>query len=255
MATLNRVTDSGVLPGMHCTPEQVHFFRHSGYLQLPSVVGINRVTLLKGAILDDARKGVHPILRDESGCVSRLDNVIHRDRAFLQTFTSPEILDPLESLLGPNIELTLNRHNHATLNFPGMPSRLHRDVLQWSRTVITAILYLEDSSEVNGCTRIIPGSQYLSFVGKPNNGGTWMDEHDIFRSLLAQDVCVPMKAGGVLLFDSCAFHSCGANNSVGTRMSITMAYRSVDELDGRADNPQCLLVRGERVYKGNDRRS
>ena len=60
-----------------------------------------------------------------------------------------------------------------------------------------------------------------------------------------------MPAGGMLVIDSLIFHRIGANRTDRTRMSMTVGYRSVDELAG-VEDPNCLLVRGQRQYTGND---
>jgi hypothetical protein len=46
--------------------------------------------------------------------------------------------------LGPNIELVENRHNHLSIYRAPGNDRLHRDVLQWSRSILTVLLYLSD---------------------------------------------------------------------------------------------------------------
>jgi phytanoyl-CoA hydroxylase len=146
-----------------------------------------------------------------------------------------------------------NRHNHASISPKySDPPRLHRDVLQWSRSIVTVIVYLEETTLENGCTHIIPGSHYLPFVGTPNNGGTWMDEHSVYFDLLNQSLPVPMTSGGILFFDGLTFHGVGVNTTDNTRMSVTMAYHSVDELCKGDINSYQLLVRGDRIYKGND---
>jgi len=233
--------------------EQATFFRRSGYLKLPLRLDENIVREAIAQIKSDAKQQIQPFRCDESGKLHRLDAIYQRHNIFKQILEHPEILDCLESLLGPNIELVLNRHNHATLNHRGASSiRLHRDVLQWSRDVVTAAFFLEDSTVENGCTWLIPTSQYLPFVGTPNNGGTWMDKHSIFASLIEQSLPSPMSKGSVLLFDSLAFHTVGTNNTSRTRISITAAYHSVDELDERSESVNKVIVRGTRLYRGND---
>lgn len=193
-----------------------------------------------------------PLRIDGLGRVARLDSLIQRDPILQSFFCSPQILDPLESILGPNIELTLNRHNHATRNLRGSNRvRLHRDVLQWSRSLVSAILYLDDSTIETGCTHLIPGSHYLPFIGTPNNGGTWMDEHSVFADLIDQAIPVPMQQGSILLFDSLVFHTVGENTNENPRMSLCVGYHSVDEL-AESSNPKSILVRGEHLYRGND---
>ena len=166
------------------------------------------------------------------------------------------LVEPLRSLLGPNITFITNRHNQAALNSPGQfVPRFHRDVLQWSRNLVTAIVYLEDATVESGCTYIVPGSHFFPFVGVPqvDGGGTWMDEHVVFEHLDQQAVPVEMRAGDVLLFDSLVFHSVGANTSDRSRSSLTFGYRSADELDASPDTSRQILVSGEFLYRGNDR--
>lgn len=238
---------------MNLSHEQIRFFRDMGYLRLPTKIPLELVAEMRAVITRQADAKVAPLRTDANGQVVRLDQIFTRDSTFTMVFSSSIILDPLESLLGPNIELVLNRHNHATFNTrESTKFRLHRDVLQWSRTLVTAILYLDDATVETGCTHIIQGSHYLPFIGIPNNGGTWMDEHDVYNDLLKQALPVPMDSGGVLIFDSLVFHSVGENHSDHTRMSVCMGYHSADELSNVKDDPKRILVRGTRIYKGND---
>jgi len=233
------------------TSQQVWFFRHNGFLRLPCRLDRDQVEYLKDRIYRHIRDGIPPLRADESGRVVRLSRFIDRDPAFLEIFSTPQITGSLEALLGPNIVLLGNRHNHATINRPGIGShRLHRDVLQWSRTIISVMAFLDDSSYADGCTHVIPGSHLLPFVGTPNNGGCWMDEHQIFADLMDQAVAVPMTEGSLLAFDGVVFHGAGVNTRDSDRLAITLAYRSVDELSGLGEGDE-VLVRGQYLYRGS----
>ncbi len=239
----------------HLSTEQVRFFRHSGYLKAPAPLSAEATARLRQAVLDEARSDAEDLTKDEAGRVARIPGIYQRLAACRELCASEVLLGPLASLLGPNIELVLNRHNHATFNYrTSARPRLHRDILQWTRSVVTAIVYLEPSTLASGCTEIIPGSQYLPFVGTPNNGGTWMDEHSVYADLLGQALPVEMPAGGILFFDSLAFHGVGVNTTDDSRMSIALGFHSVDELN-RATDATRVLLRGERLYRGNDRLS
>ena len=87
----------------------------------------------------------------------------------------------------------------------------------------------------------------------------WTDKkiEDIVGNLLragvlGQAVPVPMPTGGLLAIDSMVMHTAGHNTTSGTRMSMTVGYHSVDELCG-VEHPARVLVRGQRIYGGNDR--
>lgn len=233
------------------TERQILFFRQTGYFRSEHHFPEQDLVKIRDTLKEAFTEAVEPVRRDSTGQVIRLSRLYERHPIFSEVFASSLLLGPLQSLLGPNIEFVLNRHNHATINILGnKSSRLHRDVLQWSRPVVTAIVYLEDSTVDTGCTYIIPASHFLPFVGTPNNGGTWMDEHHIYSDLLNQALPVSVSSGGILFFDSLAFHAAGKNISEAPRIAISGAYHSVDELTTDKDDPNRVLVLGERLYRG-----
>jgi phytanoyl-CoA hydroxylase len=230
------------------TFEQVQLFRHNGYLKLRDRLPEPMVERLKEVIRRDIQAEAEPVARDREGRVVRISSILDRDPIFREAATSPLVLDPLESLLGPNIELIKNRHNHATLRTASanQADGLHRDVRQWSRTIVTVLFYLEETTVENGCTLMVPGTHLLPGTGESLYDVEWA------RSVIDQAVPAPMPAGGMLVIDSMLLHGIGQNRTEGTRMSMTLGYHSVDELLD-VENPKRLLVRGERFYEGNDR--
>ena len=235
---------------MTLTSEQVQLFRHNGFLKLPGKLSETQVEALRRAILSDIDEAVEPVVRNAEGQVVRLSTLLDRDPIFRDTVSSSLVLDPLESLLGPNIEVVLNRHNHATLNLANKrQGSFHRDNVQWTRALVTVIYYLEETTLENGCTMVIPGTHLFPGVDILHqlDKEQWIAE----SGLLEQAVPVPMPAGGMLVIDSLIFHRIGTNRTIASRMSITIGYHSVDELSG-GDDPKRWLVRGERVYRGND---
>src|SRR6266436_2962872 len=156
---------SNPIPGS-LSPQQVWFFRHAGYLRVGSGVPEERLRWLRKVIDDLFREARDPCERSSSGRVVRISNLASRSPVLREEFSSPPITDLLESLLGPNIDFLRNRHNHATIGLePTYRCRLHRDILQWSRNIVSVIVYLDDCSECRSATRVIPGSQLLAVVG------------------------------------------------------------------------------------------
>lgn len=229
--------------------EQVHLFRHNGFLKLPELLSAALIEELKATIRRHLQEEIEPVARDKQGRAVRISNLWNRDPLFNSVLACPQILDPLESLLGPNIELILNRHNHATLRLANDPGNyFHRDILQWTRSIVTVIFYLEETSVENGCTWIVPGSHLLPGVASLELA---TEETVLNTGVLDQAVPVPMPAGGLLALDSLAMHAPGHNRTNGTRMSMTVGYHSVDELSG-VENAKRVLVRGRNLYLGND---
>ncbi|HMQ99054.1 MAG TPA: phytanoyl-CoA dioxygenase family protein [Ignavibacteria bacterium] len=230
--------------------QQIQHFRNSGYLKLEKRIPNVLVNNLINEINKNLRLRLSPLHEHDNGVIYRLDNVYERGEIFKKLVKHPFIINSLTSLLGPNIEFALNRHNHATVNRI-TNRRFHRDILQWTRSVITVLVYLEKSTLENGCTEIIPSSQYLPYSGKPNNGGTWLDEDSRYADLINQAIPIPMEKGGILFLDSLTFHSVGKNISNNSRMSIALGYHSVDELIGDNHKKTKILVKGKRIYRGN----
>ncbi len=234
---------------MTLTDEQIFLFRHNGFLKLPEQLPEATVLRLREAIESHIRQEIAPVVRDKTGRVVRISSLWDRGEPFRAALACPQVLDPLESLLGPNIELVTNRHNHATLRLAEKGADyIHRDVLQWSRPLLTVIFYLEETTLENGCTRVIPGTHLLWA-----RQSLRLHEDPVFQQtgVFEQTVPVPMPAGGLLALDSLVLHAAGTNYTSGTRMSMTVGYHSVDELV-RDPGPTCVLVRGERLYMGND---
>jgi ectoine hydroxylase-related dioxygenase (phytanoyl-CoA dioxygenase family) len=227
--------------------KEIDLFRHNGFIRLPTDVPESQVEALKAAALKDIAGEVEPISRSATGQAQRLSELWDRGGVFRETIQSDEILDPLASLLGPNIEFQLNRHNHFYLREKGSTASLevHRDVRQWSRTIVTVLIYLETTNLENGCTRLVPGSHLLpSFSDR--------GDKETLRVVMSQAVPVPMMAGGMIAMDGMTLHAAGDNQTDQTRMSMTLGYHSVDEFSHSVGERR-VVVRGEREYRGNDR--
>ncbi|MEU8928849.1 phytanoyl-CoA dioxygenase family protein [Streptomyces sp. NPDC048409] len=235
------------------------FFRLNGYLVAGGVIPPALIDRIQAAARCDISQRVRPY-RLVGGSVARLDQLWDRGPLYREVIEHPLLLDCVEDLVGPNIEYLTRRHNHLTLNGPQHSvtgrggSGLHRDSLQWSRPIVTALVYLDDSTAETGATQLIPGSHsLLPYLGMPSDGGggIHLAECQEYQGYAEQALTCEVQRGGVLLFNSLLFHSAGVNRTSSDRMSITLGYRSVDELQ---PTPQgyAHLVRGEAVYRGND---
>ena len=150
------------------TTDEIRFFRYNGFLKLPWRLPSELVEAIKKQAADDIEQAVEPLFRDYRGDVMRLSAIWERGGAIREALGGPEVVPALQSLLGPDVEYTLNRHNHLTLrrrdDRTAMSIELHRDVGNWSRTICTILFYLEDTNLENGCTQVIPGSHLLPNV-------------------------------------------------------------------------------------------
>ncbi|MCI0690209.1 MAG: hypothetical protein L0Y54_23670, partial [Sporichthyaceae bacterium] len=114
-----------------------HVFFHSvGYLRVPGLLGLNQVERLRDTAFRVAADGDQPHVRHTPE-KTRLDQVVSLDATYLEIASADPVLDTLMPVLGPNIELVENRHNHLSIYRSPGTDRLHRDILQWSRSILT----------------------------------------------------------------------------------------------------------------------
>ncbi|MBX3010073.1 MAG: phytanoyl-CoA dioxygenase family protein [Caldilineaceae bacterium] len=256
-----KTTFSSLMQNEQLLPEELFLFQHNGYLLItqaltPALVAELRATILQQAaaripplVCEDPERPGQPLKGDVPGTrVLRLSKVLSREPIFWQAATAPRLVAALTQLLEPNVEVVLNRHNHATLRPPGAAQlEWHRDVANWSRPVVTAIFYLEDSTVESGCTYVVPGSQQmLAYHGTLSGHGRL----DTLGRLGQQAMPVLAKAGDVMLMHGLVIHSAGANGSASSRMSMTLGYHAADELGGK-EEPDKRLVAGERILRHN----
>lgn len=236
-------------------------FRNKGYLLLPDKV--------EDVLVDKALSYVMNYVRNRSDDSCKLDsnerpvkiyNLWDRDPVFQSIYTHQYILDSLKQILGHNIEFRLDRHNTASIMHKGSgQKRHHRDVVNFTRTMVAALIALQDTTIENGCTEIIPGShlELPVYANGFHHGhyGVWLDEFPEFNNLAETAIKVPMKKGQVLLFDAVLFHTPGDNNTDTPRSVMTASYHAMDELRplNTYENGESVLVVGKRFYGGNKR--
>ena len=235
----------------HEQPHEIELFWHNGFVKLPTQLRSEPVEGLKEAALADFRNDVEP-LSEKDGQPTRLSNGWGRGGVFRKTIECDEILDPVESPLEPNIEFQLNLHNHIYLQNAASTAslELHRDCRQWARSMLAVLIFREETNLENGCTRLVPGSHRLPIL--------WdiMDirsRKDLLESVWHQPIPIPMPAGGMLAMNGLVLHAAGVNRTDRTRMSMTLGYHSYDEKAAPGENSKLVLLRGELIFRGNDR--
>ncbi len=233
------------------SPQEIRLFRHNGYLKLRDRLPDNLVEELRNLAYDHLAREVEPVVRNEKGRGVRLSKALERDPIFERSIRLPVVVEPLRSVLGPNIVVRRNRHNHLTFNPSDIrPDAFHRDNLQWTRAIVTIIFFLERTTVENGSTCVVPGSHF--WPGLDPGRGVGDDPVIAASGLLDQSVPVPMPPGGLLLLDSLIYHRIGTNTTTETRMSMTFGFHAVDEFAGVEDT-KTILIAGEHLYRGNDR--
>jgi phytanoyl-CoA hydroxylase len=248
--------------------EQRAFYEDHGYLVFPELLSHEELATLRAALDEVLRESTGLSASndkfsvtqadDGSWSVRRIFNPIAHHQAFYDLVFNPKIVDVVENLIGPDIQL-----HHTKLNLKPPSNRearfeWHQDYPFFPHTnfyLLAVMIYLDDSTEENGCLTIIPGSHKLG----PRDHLFARD--GAFSSQLAdktvvedptQWLRVPVPAGGMELHHCNMLHSSTANRGIRPRSAMVIQYRAADnaELGGNKDRVgNGLQVRGVNPYR------
>jgi ectoine hydroxylase-related dioxygenase (phytanoyl-CoA dioxygenase family) len=199
----------------------------NGYVVLDSVISPDRCAQLVG-ILEDTHDRLAPIYAANATAGHRLNfhadekivyNLHNKDRAFLDFIDPSPVYDIVERFLQQgsykNSDPVILRQNTARTPLPGGPEQqLHIDsrIAGGAFPLMAVVTWmLEDFTEENGATRIVPGSQRRPEF--PPDEAADPDE-----------VVVTGTRGSVLIMDAAAWHGGGANRSNATRWCLLSTY-------------------------------
>ena len=181
----------------------------------------------------------------------REDTPMHFGPAIFNIVRNKNLLDIIESLIGP--EITSNPIQHVRIKPPEglLPQgeiRAHITATDWHQDrgvghaesdntdMITAWIAINDATLDNGCLQVIPGPHNKILPHCPKVQTAIADE---FIDEAAA-VPLPVKAGGVVLFHPLTPHSSLSNTSKGFRWSFDLRYNVTGQPTGRAHFPEFI---------------
>jgi phytanoyl-CoA hydroxylase len=226
--------------------EQKSQYEEQGYLVFPELLSPTELAELRGA-LAEVLQGAEgqtesnekfSITRGDDGnyYVRRIFNPIQHHRAFYDLVFNPKILDVVENLIGPHIQL-----HHTKLNLKPPSSRearfeWHQDYPFFPHTnfdLVAVMILLDDSTEENGCLTIIPGSHKWgprNHIFAPDGAFSSQLEDKSVVLDPSRWLKVPVPAGGMELHHCNLLHSSTANRSTRPRSAIIIQYRAADNV-------------------------
>jgi ectoine hydroxylase-related dioxygenase (phytanoyl-CoA dioxygenase family) len=224
---------------------QKRFYAAHGYLVVPAVLNPRELARLRSALADvlGTARGLTRSNRtfrivkglDGGYHVKRICDPIAHHKAFYDLVYHPGILDVVERLIGPNIQLQQSR----LILKPRTPLAWfdwHQDYPAFPHTnfdLLIVTVYLDDSTPDNGCLTVIPGSHRLgplrhrfTFEGAPR---TQVADKSVVadRSLWRR---TPVPAGGIEVHHGNLLHSSEANLTNRPRSTLQLWYRAADNV-------------------------
>jgi ectoine hydroxylase-related dioxygenase (phytanoyl-CoA dioxygenase family) len=196
-----------------------------GFLPLPNILSAQQIAQINQRTEElialeggDAGKEVH----QEAGTI-RLSDLINKDSIFEICFTHPRVLAGISHVLRGDLKL-------SSLNFraalPGFGLQgLHAD---WSGAVqpddyyvCNSIWLLDDFTESNGATRIVPGSQRSGKAPRDVMGDPTQPHPD--------EILLTAPAGTVVIFNSHTWHGGTLNTTDRPRRAMHSYFTRRDQ--------------------------
>ena len=148
----------------------------------------------------------------------RTGSLIARSSAARDLAAHPTVLGVCDEILGPHAT-SYQLHLTQIIDIgPGEPAQtLHRDHWAWDafafpaglEVEISTIWAMQDFTDANGATRVIPGSHRWEDQRKPTHADT---------------VPAEMEKGSVLVYTGSVFHGGGANTTDRSRTAVNIDY-------------------------------
>jgi phytanoyl-CoA hydroxylase len=163
-----------------------------------------------------------------------------RDRiaGYYTLMSDPQILDAVESLIGP--EIFSNPVYNVRPKVPRIAAGAvpwHQDKSYWpdanSNPVITVWIPFVDSTLENGCLHVIPRTQrekVHAFHAETYSGTGFLEINlDQIGIKQARDVALPISAGSAIVFNDRLVHCSTPNESDHVRWSVDLRYQPTDQ--------------------------
>jgi phytanoyl-CoA hydroxylase len=219
-------------------PEQVEFYRSSGYVLAERVFSAEEAAYLRAEaqalmqrLLETGVAGtsfqgwgsaakVTDLPRELLHC----HNVQFHSAAFARLIVDPRFTDRVADLIGPNVQL---HHTKLFIKPPekGAPFPMHQDYPYFpheKHTMMAAILHFDDAPLEKGCVRVVPGSHKLGPLDHLKEGGHHLP---VEQYPVSEAVPIPAKAGDVLFFTYMTIHGSGVNASEDARTTLLVQMR------------------------------
>jgi ectoine hydroxylase-related dioxygenase (phytanoyl-CoA dioxygenase family) len=247
--------------------DQRTFYEEQGYLVFPEMLTADEVTRLRSAldeVLNEAegltesneKFSIKPghdgeaAVRHAKNHVRRIFDPVEHHQAFRDTAFHPRILDAVENLIGPNIQL---HHSKLNLKPPSSPEarfEWHQDYPFFPHTnyeLVAVLVNIDESTEENGALRIIPeshksGPRIHHFATDGAFSSKLADETVVTDS--SKWLSLPCPAGGVEMHHCNMVHSSKANLGDRPRSALILQYRAADNIALAGRLGPGMMVRG-----------
>lgn len=224
------------------TSEETSKFDTSGYLLIEGVIDAAKIERANRAFEEIAARSAgqerpdclewEPASDGGPRRVRRVYNPVENHEAFRELALCPEVLDRVESLIGPNLQLQHSKLNAKEARV-GSGADWHQDLAYIPHTnsdLVAVLIHLEDSRVENGCIQVIPGAHKGGILAHSVQNDVFaglITDLDL-RSQVHRAVICEANAGSALFVHCLTPHASSANQSSRSRRLLILQYRAAD---------------------------
>lgn len=236
---------------MGLTAEQIDRFDKDGFLAYGPLLTLGEVNRLLAHYADlFIRETSRNIREQEEGetkdFVHQIMNAHRLNPAFAQLVHHPKILDLIEPLIGPNIQVFSFQALYKP-PFHGGEVPWHQDNAYWRcdpSNLVTCWIAFGDVTEDSGAMRFIPGSHTSGIVGHKQGFQGTRALREV-QADVSNPVTVELPAGGCCLHHCLTLHNTKPNTTENPRPGIAIGYMPVGTRDSDGNEmTDHVLVRG-----------
>lgn len=231
---------------MRLTDEHLAEYDERGYLTIRDLIDPDEITTLRADLGRVMRLDTAEVTKEKSGVVRTVFRV-HDPRS--PTASPPfEVLAHLPRILGPAQQLLRDDALYVYHSKCNLKQAIKREIWQWHQDygawandgvprpeLTTALLMLDEATEVGGCLYFIPGSHKLGRCDPELDTETtsyrlWtMRKLDVVAAMekFGDPVAITGRPGTVVLFHPNLVHGSGHNMSRYSRWHIYTVYNRV----------------------------
>ncbi|HSB23427.1 MAG TPA: phytanoyl-CoA dioxygenase family protein, partial [Burkholderiaceae bacterium] len=212
-------------------PQLLQQLDSDGYVIIPSLLPPSQVQAIKEALSPYLQRQLMGRNDFEGYDSERVYALLAKSPVFGELAAHPLVLDVCEAILGPNFMLSaclaINSHpgeNAQPLHFDDSFYKVPRPRPAYG---VSAFWAIDDFTDTNGATEIIPGSHKWGDAERPEGTGFYeafvngkhvpVVDHPGLEKVI-------MPAGSLMLTPGTLWHRGGANRSNASRLAITPQY-------------------------------
>ena len=243
---------------MKLSGSQLAAYERDGFVILPSVFSEDEVREMKGELKRIQQIDTDHLVREKTGGVAKTIYKVHEQvsptasKVFHAAVRSPRLLEPARQLLDDPALYIYHTKCNLKSAIDGSVWQWHQDFGTWhidgvpDATMTTALIMLDEPTEMGGCLYFVPGSHKLGSLQPVFDETTGYKFYVVPKPTMLEILSthprpVPIVGapGTVVLFDANIVHSSGHNLSGDDRWQVYIVYNPVKNrpLDVEAPRP------------------